>query len=162
MKVLVICSGNICRSPMVAEYLRHRAAQQALSHLVVDSAGTLGITGSPASSVAVHVFDEHGLDLSTHRSQALSEELVRSSDLIVGMATEHRAYLNEAHPEFSGESWLLRSFETSATPRAAAPDLADPIGCDVETYRTQFTLIRRCVDHLLTYLTHAGSGVDRA
>ena len=79
--------------------------------------------------------------------------------LVVGMACEHRAYLNEVHPGFSGESWLLRSFEAEATPRSAVPDLADPIGCDVETYRRQFTLIRRCVDHLVTYLQHAGVGV---
>jgi protein-tyrosine phosphatase len=47
VKVLVVCSGNICRSPMAAEYLRHRAAHDGLSHLVVDSAGTLGIHGAP-------------------------------------------------------------------------------------------------------------------
>jgi protein-tyrosine-phosphatase len=162
MRILVICSGNICRSPMVAEYLRHRASQEGLSHLVVESAGTLGITGSPASCEAIQVFDEHGLDLSRHRSQALTDVLVSGSDVIVGMAREHRAYLDEAHPDFPGECWLLRSFENGATPRAAAPDLADPIGCDLETYRSQFPLIRRCVDHLLIYLMRAGPGVGHA
>jgi protein-tyrosine-phosphatase len=47
MKVLFVCDGNICRSPLAAEYLRHRAVREGLSHVVVDSAGILGIEGAP-------------------------------------------------------------------------------------------------------------------
>jgi hypothetical protein len=47
MKVLFVCDGNICRSPLAAAYLRHRAASEGLGNIVVDSAGLLGIEGAP-------------------------------------------------------------------------------------------------------------------
>ena len=53
MKVLFVCDGNICRSPMAAEYLRDRAVHSGLSHLLVESAGIVGFEGSPAAPLAV-------------------------------------------------------------------------------------------------------------
>ena len=63
MKVLFVCSGNICRSPMAAEYFRARAADAGLNHIVADSAGLLGIEGEPASLEAIRVMRDAGLDL---------------------------------------------------------------------------------------------------
>ena len=67
MKALVVCSGNICRSPMVEAYLRHRLARSGLSHVVVSSAGTLGIQGAPASPEAIVAMEEIGIDLTACR-----------------------------------------------------------------------------------------------
>jgi protein-tyrosine-phosphatase len=161
VKVLFVCSGNICRSPMAAEYLRHRAAHEGLAHVVVDSAGTLGIVGAPASHEAVCTLREVGLDLSSHRSKGVGEPDVRSSDLIIGMARDHLDYLTAAYPERSGQRLLLRAFETGARPSTEAPDLADPIGAAVEVYRKQFGIMRTCIDHLVLYLRHLEPEGDR-
>jgi len=158
VKALVVCSGNICRSPMAAEYLRHRAARSGLEHLVVDSAGTLGIEGAPASAEAIRTLRECGLDLSGHRSKGVTAAALRSSDVVLLMSEEHLEYLAEVHPDIGGTRWLLRAFEHGAHPEEGAPDLADPIGQEIEVYREQFGVIRKCVDHLVLYLRHAGGG----
>jgi len=154
VKVLMVCSGNICRSPMAAEYLRHRTAQSGLEHVVVDSAGTLGIRDRPASAEAIATLAEIGLDLSHHRSKGLTAADLRSSELVIGVARDHLEYLAHKHVEGQDDRRLLRSFEKGAEPAADAPDLDDPIGEAIEVYQEQFELIRTCVDHLVLYLKH--------
>lgn len=154
MKVLFVCSGNICRSPMAAEYLRHRAARSGLAHLVVDSAGTLGIVGAPASPEAVRALREVGLDLTGHRSKGISRPDLESSDLLVAMTRDHLEYLAEHFPRGVDRRLLLRAFEHGADPDRLALDLPDPIGAAVEVYREQFGVIRTCVDHLVLHLRH--------
>jgi protein-tyrosine phosphatase len=146
---------------MAAEYLRHRAAHEGLAHLVVDSAGTLGIVGAPASPEAVRTLREAGLDLSGHRSKGLGEAEVRSSDVIIGMARDHLDRLAEIYPGRADRRLLLRAFEEGSRPSRDASDLADPIGEAVEVYREQFGIMRTCIDHLVLYLRHLEPGGDR-
>lgn len=156
MRLLFVCSGNICRSPMAAEYMRHRAARSGLTHLVVDSAGTLGIVGQPAAPEACQALAEIGLDLTGHRSRGIDRALMRAADVVVAMSHRHLAELGERFPEErGGKRWLLRAFEAAAAPAPDALDLDDPIGCTVEVYREQREILVRSVDHLTLYLKHA-------
>jgi protein-tyrosine phosphatase len=160
MKLLFVCSGNVCRSPMTAEYFRHRAARSGLSHVVVDSASTLGLQGVPASPEAIRVMNDLGVDLERHRSKALEAADLRSSDLVIVMTRDHLEFLAERFPEGSDRRLLLRAFEKGPEPDPDAPDLDDPMGEPIETYRRQAQAIRRCVDHLILYvrrLTETGS-----
>jgi len=155
MKVLFVCSGNICRSPMAAEYFRHRAAHSGLSHVVVDSAGTLGIEGAPASSDAVAVMSEIGVDLSPHRSKGLTREMLRTSDLVLVMSHRHLEELAVLDPDGPGRRLLLRAFEAGPRPDPNPHGLKDPIGRSQEFYRALVPLVVRCVDHLILYLKHS-------
>lgn len=154
MRLLFVCSGNICRSPMAAEYFRQRAAQSGLSHVVVESAGTLGIEGQPASAEAVRVMEEIGVDLRSHRSRGVSEALLRTTDITVAMAHDHLDYLARYHDRGEDERLLLRSFEEGSLPASSPRDLEDPIGRPLAFYREQVPLIVRCVDHLVLHLRH--------
>ncbi len=159
MKILVVCSGNICRSPMVAQYLRHRAAESVLDHLLVDSAGTLGIEDQPAAPEAIEALRDIGLDLSGHRSKGIAETDLLSSDALIAMSRLHLESLATRFPRGPSERWLLRAFQSGPRPDARARDLQDPIGKPVSAYRECFHIIRPCVDHLVHYL--AGLGSDR-
>ncbi len=152
--MLFVCSGNICRSPMAAEYLRHRAGLEGLGRLVVDSAGTLGIEGARASDEAVAVLAAEGIDLTAHRSRGLTAADIRAADLIVVMTVEHLEELDRRFPAGSARRELIRAFESGIEPRRGAPDLDDPIGREREVYEDCFRTIRRCVDHLLLHLKH--------
>jgi len=154
MKVLFVCSGNICRSPMAAAYFRHRAARGGLAHVLVDSAGTLGIDGAPAADEARLALAELGIDLSEHRSKGLRSSQVASSDLLVAMERGHLETVARRYPGERPERRLLREFENGAEPMPHAPDLVDPMGQPLPFYREQLTLITRCLDHLVLHLKH--------
>ncbi len=156
----MVCSGNICRSPMAAEYLRHRAQSAGLDGLDVRSAGTLGIHDVPASPEAVATLREAGLDLSKHRSRGLGEDDLADSDVVICMSRDHQETLADEYRSGPGECWLLRSFEAGAEPDLHAPDLPDPIGEPIEFYREQFQIVRRCVEHLVVYLARRTGAED--
>ncbi|WP_419845337.1 hypothetical protein [Candidatus Poriferisocius sp.] len=84
IKVLFVCTGNICRSPMAEVLFAHMAPDAEVS-----SAGTMDWSGQPAHEYAIAAMAERGLDLSAHRSRRLSEYLVDESDLIVAMTRNH-------------------------------------------------------------------------
>jgi protein-tyrosine-phosphatase len=139
---------------MAAEYLRDRAGRSGLSHLVVDSAGTLDIRGAPASPEAVAALRELGLELSRHRSKGVREADLRTSDLVVVMGHDHLEALSAAFSSRGGKRVLLRAFERGAEPARDAPELADPIGRPIEQYRECLQTIVRCADHLLLHLKY--------
>jgi len=130
-RVLHVCTGNICRSPM-AEHL-HRAllAQRwpsAAGRLVVESAGTWGHTGSPMEPYALQVLADYGVDGSAFRARELVAELVAGADLILGATREHRAGAVVLHPRAAGRTFTLREFDrlTAGVDPAELPQ-ADPV-----------------------------------
>ena len=87
LSVLVVCTANICRSPMGAALLRRRAIEASFP-IEVSSAGFL-FDGDPASSDAVAVMAEVGIDISTHRSRIVDPEMVRAAGLVITMERSH-------------------------------------------------------------------------
>lgn len=154
MRVLFVCSGNICRSPMAAEYFRQRAAHSGLSHVVVDSAGTLNIEGAPAAPDSIAVMREIGVDLSVHRSKGVSASLLGTSDLVVVMSRGHLEQLAERFPEEGGRRMLFRAFERGTSPDPNAGEVPDPIGRPLKEFRRLVPLITTCADHLILHIKH--------
>ena len=152
MRVLFICSGNICRSPMAAGYLLHRVEREGLLDLEVDSAGTLGIRKARASDGAIEAMAEIGIDITAHRSKGVKSKVLAPTDFTLAMSHDHLDYLALRHPEGEDERFLLRAFERGPEPDANPRDLADPIGHPIDFYREQLQMITSCVDHLVDYL----------
>ena len=94
-RVLFVCTGNICRSPLAEVLLRRIVSEEGLDGVGVASAGTGAWDGAPASEGAYLVGLEHGLDLSAHRATLLTREVVKRSDLILTMARHHRRRADE-------------------------------------------------------------------
>jgi protein-tyrosine phosphatase len=127
MKVLFVCSGNICRSPM-AERIAEQQADRIGLDLVARSAGTLGLVDRPADPKAVAVMREIGVDLSDHRSRGVTDELVAWADHVVVMELEQAAHLREFFPAIGDKVRLLGTF-------AGRTRIDDPIGGWTFTFR---------------------------
>src|ERR687888_2314530 len=130
MKVLFVCTGNTCRSPLAEAIARKIAIERGLHDVEVASAGTSAWDGAPASDGALLVGMERNLDLSQHRSQTLTRELVRDADLILAMGPHHLERIEALGG--MGKAYLLTDF---ASRGASSRPVNDPIGGELEVYR---------------------------
>ena len=108
MHLLFVCSGNTCRSPLAESIARQLVLDRNLRDIEVKSAGTSANANAPASDGALLVALEQGLDLSTHRSQELSPELVQWADVILTMGSHHLDVARSLGG--NGRSYLLSDF----------------------------------------------------
>jgi RpiB/LacA/LacB family sugar-phosphate isomerase len=135
----------------MAEYiLRERLGPS--SGWVVASAGLGAMRGSPASAEAVAALDEWGIDLTPHRSQPLTQELVDGADIVVVMTDAHRAEVLRRFSQAADKVDLLTSFGTAGE----ADDVPDPIGLSVDAYRKIRDDIESAITDFILHMVEKG------
>ncbi len=130
MRVLIVCTGNTCRSPLAAALIRQGLLLAGHSGVEVESAGTGAWDGAPASEGAYLVALESGLDLSAHRARLLSKSLVDQADLILAMSRPHLGRVRELGG--GSRAHLLGEYAGLIGSQA---EVGDPYGGAVEEYR---------------------------
>ena len=111
--ILIVCVGNICRSPMAEALLRHELREQGIE---VESAGLGALVGEPASEHSVALMEERGIDISSHRGQQLTPELVAGTDLILVMESRHQRVILENEPMVRGKVFRLGEWQDLEIP----------------------------------------------
>ncbi len=148
-RIVVVCTGNICRSPMAEGVLRTRLARVGCRGIEVSSMGVRGLEGRPATPEACRACSEHGIDISAHQARALVMEELAGADLVLTMDLVQRDIVLEVRPELESRTVLL-----AAWPREArlGDIVHDPIGRPLRVYRQVFADIERHVSRIVPYL----------
>jgi len=148
-EILVICTGNICRSPMGEGILRDRLRDAGFGDIRVASAGTSGWDNHPPTPEAVRACGEIGIDISGLRSAPLETEMAERADWILAMEAIHLRYLERAFPGSRKKADLLGRFHP-VEPGMAVPD---PYGEPFSAFRDARDRILRSVEGLVAALT---------
>lgn len=129
--ILLVCTGNTCRSAMGEALLRQEIARRGLAdRITVSSAGTQAYPGDLASPGAMIVMAERDIDLTPHRARPLTAELVRQAALVLTMTKRQREAVLRMVPESADKAWLLREYAGQGD-----ADILDPFGGGPEIYR---------------------------
>lgn len=143
VRIVFICSGNICRSPMAEAIAQEVMEERGVAGAVI-SAGTLGISGRKPSSTARKALEEREIDPPGTLSQGISPPLMEHADHIAVMAPKHRDYLLENVPAVSQRLVLL--WEYADRP---LEEISDPVGENLETFRRTRDLLYECIENWL-------------
>lgn len=132
-KILVVCVGNICRSPT-----GERLLQQKLPNKIISSAGIgterSGLIGKSADKTASLIAQQHGLSLEGHQAQQLTEQLCHQYDLILVMEKGHLEAVHQMAPEARGKTMLFAQW-------LEHKDIPDPFRKSQEEFKYVFNLI---------------------
>jgi len=133
--VLIVCTGNICRSPIAAALLQQQVGPVDRSGISVTSAGVGALEGNPASQEMVVIGKEWGVDLTQHSACQVNQTIVDEADLILVMSWEYRNYLLEFDDHINEKIRLLGEF-------VGRDNISDPYQLSEDNYRHAANIIQ--------------------
>ncbi|HVF53824.1 MAG TPA: hypothetical protein VNC78_09505 [Actinomycetota bacterium] len=154
VRIVIVCTGNLCRSPMGEAMLRGALAAKECERVRVSSSGTWAMFGNPATSDAIATVKARGMELDAHRSRPVDIKELIEADLVLAMTSVHLREIEELAPEAAGKVRLVKELReikvgvvegspkeriqallrAPRPPRRRSLDLDDPMGLPASAY----------------------------
>jgi len=146
-RILFVCTGNICRSPMAEGLLRHAARNR--GDIEVASAGVATGYGQQPSESGIEALRQWNIDISAISSQPVTDELIHWATHIFAMTRSHLDAILTFFPEAAPKSWLACEFHPEL---GDFPEVPDPIGLGLHAYLQTRDILHKAVPSLLTFI----------
>jgi protein-tyrosine-phosphatase len=151
LKILIVCTANICRSPTGEVILKNLVTHDGVDEFIhISSAGILGIEGEPASDFSISVARENGLHLESHRSQGITPDMMEESDIILCMTPDHAEKLKYLYPDQRDRIYPLKEYLIKE--ELLSYSIEDPIGLSIDFYRKIFYDIKTEMERIYPFI----------
>ncbi|QSP94489.1 low molecular weight phosphotyrosine protein phosphatase [Marinobacter salinisoli] len=141
--ILIVCVGNICRSPMAEYLLRAQLPEHSKKH--ISSAGIGALVGKPADETALELLKEHGIDATSHLARQVTQEMLADADLVLAMEEGHLKRMHDIAPQIRGRAFLLGKWQNNQS-------VPDPYRQQRPAFEHAFHLIQQATESWLKYL----------
>ena len=151
--ILFVCTGNSCRSIMAEGLMKAALKKLGKEEIRVSSAGVSALDGFNPTRETIEVMKCEGVDVSDFKSRAITDEIIRGSDLILVMAARHMSDIIMRVPEAAAKTHLLKQYgKCDNSYIRLGMDIADPMGKPVETYEKTLGEIKGEVERIAELL----------
>ena len=160
-KILFVCTGNTCRSAMAKGIFDKILKEKKLEDkFTCECAGTMVYMNSPASLNAIEALKEKGIDISSHISKSVNEEMVRESDVTLTMGRNHKEYILTKYPFSEGKVYTLKEYANAIdninnkkkSDVLYDIDINDPYASSLQVYRDTAKEIESSIEKIIEYI----------
>ena len=149
MKIMFICTGNICRSAMAHRLFEKKIKDENIQNIEVYSCGIYAQFGDVPTYEAKRAMEEYDVDMTKHKATNIRVSKIKEMDLILCATTAHKEAVIDIYPELKDKVFTMKEYVNYNREYHNKVDIKDPWGYDVDTYRSCAGEIDECLNLLI-------------